>query len=408
LKFKEFNFHPDVMAAIESIGFNNPTQVQSEVIPLIMKNVDVIACAQTGTGKTAAYVLPLIHNILNDTDKINKIKALIISPTRELAIQIDQQLEGFAYFAGFSSLAVYGGSSGTSFELERKALRAGADVIVATPGRLISHINLGYVDFSALKTLILDEADRMLDMGFLPDIRKIISFLPVKRQTLMFSATMPGDIRNLARKVMSSPSEVNIAVSKPAENVLQIAYLVYDNQKTALIKKLLDGKDELKSILIFSSTKAGVKELDNELRKMKFNVKAIHSDLEQEQRNMVLRNFKNREVRILVATDIVARGIDVDDISLVINFNVPADAEDYVHRVGRTARAEKTGVAITFINQKETGSFKRIEKFIGSEVRKLPLPPNLGKGPEYSVTDKPKYRKSKRKVFQKKNETKRK
>jgi len=371
------------MSAIDAIGFEKPTPVQTASIPIIMGRKDLIACAQTGTGKTAAFVLPLIHNILSGSGKSHKIKALIISPTRELAVQIDQQLEGFAYFASFSSAAVYGGGTGTAFEMEKKAMREGADVIVATPGRLISHINLGYVDFSELQTLILDEADRMLDMGFMPDLQKIINYLPAKRQTLMFSATMPSEIRKLAHKVMSAPEEVNIAVSKPAENVLQIAYMVYDNQKTELIKTLLEGKDELKSVLIFSSTKSGVKELELALRKLKLNVKAIHSDLEQEQRNEVLRGFKNRQIRILVATDIVSRGIDVDNISLVINYNVPSDAEDYVHRVGRTARAEKTGVAITFINQKEVGSFKRIEKFIGSEIRKMPLPSNFEAGPEY-------------------------
>ncbi len=397
MKFKDFNLHPEVMSAIEAIGFENPTPVQTASIPLIMNNKDLIACAQTGTGKTAAFVLPLIHNILSSSDTSHKIKALIISPTRELAVQIDQQLEGFAYFASFSSAAVYGGGTGTAFEVEKKAMREGADVIVATPGRLISHINLGYVDFSGLQTLILDEADRMLDMGFMPDLQKIINFLPAKRQTLMFSATMPGEIRKLAHKVMSAPEEVNIAVSKPAENVLQIAYMVYDNQKAELIKTLLQGKDDLKSVLIFSSTKSGVKDLDHELRKMKLNVKAIHSDLDQDQRNEVLRDFKNRQVRILVATDIVSRGIDVDNISLVINYNVPSDAEDYVHRVGRTARAEKTGVAITFINQKEVGNFKRIETFIGSEIRKMPLPEAIGKGPEYILQPRQDFKGSKRK-----------
>ena len=384
MKFEDFNFNEDVLEGISAIGYEKPTPVQEQAIPPIMEQKDVIACAQTGTGKTAAYVLPLLHNLLESSENNNKIKALIIAPTRELAIQIDQQLEGFSYFAGVSSIAVYGGGTGTAFDMERKAIREGADVIVATPGRLISHLNMGYVKLDYLNTLILDEADRMLDMGFLPDIKKIISFIPSKRQTLMFSATMPPEIRKLAKTVMENPEEINLAVSKPAENVLQGAYLVYDKQKTKLIKKLIKGKEDLKSVLIFSATKSSVKELEFDLKKMNLNVKAIHSDLDQAQRNVVLQDFKNRKTQILVATDIVARGIDIDNISLVINYNVPQDAEDYVHRVGRTARAEKTGVAITLVNEKETRSFQRIEKFIDAEVRKLSLPDELGEGPSYN------------------------
>jgi len=369
------------MQAIDAVGFEKPTPVQELAIPEIMTGNDLIACAQTGTGKTAAFVLPLLHSILNEKNRTDTIKALIIAPTRELAVQIDQHLEGFSYFAGVSSIAVYGGGSGTDYEVEKKAIKTGAEILVATPGRLISHINSGYVDFSQLKFLILDEADRMLDMGFIPDIMKIISSLPKKRQTLLFSATMPSDIRGLAKKILQKPNEINLAVSKPAENVLQAAYLVYDNQKIELVKELLTGKD-LQTVLIFSATKSSVKELEKDLLRHKFNVKAIHSDLEQDQRKEVLRQFKNREIQILVATDIVSRGIDIDNISLVINYNVPHDAEDYVHRVGRTARAEKTGVAITFINDKETWNFTKIEKLIESEVRKLPLPEKLGKGPQ--------------------------
>ena len=369
------------MEGIDAIGFDQPTPVQELAIPQILSGTDLIACAQTGTGKTAAYVLPLLHSILTEKHRTDTIKALIISPTRELAVQIDQQLEGFSYFAGVSSIAVYGGGSGTDFEVEKKAIKTGAEILVATPGRLISHINSGYVDYSHLRFLILDEADRMLDMGFIPDIMKIISYLPKTRQTLLFSATMPSDIRVLAKKILHDPNEINLAVSKPAENVLQAAYLVYDKQKIALVKNLLTGKD-LPSVLIFSATKSSVKDLEKELLRYKFNVKAIHSDLEQDQRKEVLRQFKNREVQILVATDIVSRGIDIDNISLVINYNVPHDAEDYVHRVGRTARAEKTGMAITFINDKETWDFTKIEKLIEAEVRKLPLPEEIGKGPQ--------------------------
>lgn len=389
MTFEDLNFYDEILEGIDAIGYDKPTPIQEQSIPVIMDQKDLIACAQTGTGKTAAYVLPLLHNLLANADNNNKIKALIIAPTRELAIQIDQQLEGFSYFSGVSSIAVYGGGTGTAFDMERKAIREGADVIVATPGRLISHLNMGYVNLNSLETLILDEADRMLDMGFLPDIKKIISFLPTKRQTLMFSATMPPEIRKLAKSVMQTPEEINLAVSKPAENVLQAAYLTYDNQKIKLIAHLIKGKEDLKSVLIFSATKASVKDLEHELKRLKFNIKAIHSDLDQAQRNDVLQDFKSRKTQILVATDIVSRGIDIDNISLVVNYNVPQDAEDYVHRVGRTARAEKTGVAITLINQKEIRSFQRIENFIGSEVKKLPLPKELGDGPSYELPKRP-------------------
>jgi superfamily II DNA/RNA helicase len=386
LNFSDFDFHDAVMEGVEAIGYEKPTAVQELAIPFIIDQKDVIACAQTGTGKTAAYVLPLLHNLLTHPSRGHSIRALIIAPTRELAVQIDQQLEGFAYFAGISSIAIYGGGTGADFEVEKRAVKEGADVIVATPGRLISHLNLGYVKLDKLSCLILDEADRMLDMGFMPDIQRIISFLPTERQTLMFSATMPEEIRRLARKVMQEPEEISLEVSKPAENVLQAAYMVHDSQKTKLLKSLIHDKEELASILIFSATKSNVKDLEKELKRMKMDVRAIHSDLDQSVRKEVLNDFKNRHVRILVATDIVSRGIDVDNISLVLNYNVPQDAEDYVHRVGRTARAEKTGIAITFINQKEVRNFQKIEKLIGSEVRKMPLPEELGEGPAYEVS----------------------
>lgn len=386
MNFSDFKLHDAVMEGVEAVGYEKPTTVQEQSIPHIMAQKDVIACAQTGTGKTAAYVLPLLHNLLTHPGSGHSIRALIIAPTRELAVQIDQQLEGFAYFAGLSSIAIYGGGTGADFETEKRAVKEGADVIVATPGRLISHLTLGYVKLDKLNCLILDEADRMLDMGFLPDIQRIISFLPKERQTLMFSATMPEEIRRLARKVMHEPEEISLAVSKPAENVLQAAYMVHDSQKTKLLKSLIQDKKELASILIFSATKSSVKDLENELKRMKMDVRAIHSDLDQSVRKEVLNDFKNRHTRILVATDIVSRGIDVDNISLVLNYNVPQDAEDYVHRVGRTARAEKTGLAITFINQKEVRNFQKIEKLIGSEVRKLPLPEELGSGPDYEAS----------------------
>lgn len=380
MTFTSFNLAAPVMEGVEAMGYEKPSPVQEAAIPLILGGHDLIACAQTGTGKTAAFLLPLIHKLLQQPEGENKIKALIIAPTRELAIQIDQQLQGFSYFANTSSIAVYGGGTGAGFDQEKKALQRGAQVIVATPGRLISHLNMGYVDFSNLQYLILDEADRMLDMGFLPDIMKILSSLPQKRQTLLFSATMPEGIRKLTDRILTAPKQINLAVSKPAENVLQAAYLVYDNQKIALLESLIEGKD-LPLVLIFVATKSGVKDVESILRRKKFNVSAIHSDLEQDQRVEVMNRFRSRDLQILVATDIVSRGIDVDDISLIINYNVPGDAEDYVHRVGRTARAEKSGVALTFINDKEIGKFKRIEEFIGAPIRKLMLPAHIGEGP---------------------------
>jgi superfamily II DNA/RNA helicase len=369
------------MEGLDSMGFEKPTPIQVQAIPVILKNKDIIACAQTGTGKTAAYLLPVINKIIqSSSDSIN---TLIIVPTRELAIQIDEAIQGFAYFAPVSSIAIYGGNNGTSFEQERKALSEGANIIIATPGRLISHLNMGYVKINKLQHLILDEADRMLDMGFSNDINKIISYLPIKRQTLMFSATMPPKIRALANKTLSEPEHINIAVSKPAKGVMQAAYLVYNPQKMGLLQDLLLGKN-ISTVLVFSSSKERVKQLERELLKLKFNVSAIHSDLEQDQRGEVLRKFKNKNLQILIATDILSRGIDIDSIGLVINFDVPRDAEDYIHRVGRTARAESTGIALTFINPEDQRKFKRIEELIGDEVKKIPLPLHLGAGPSYN------------------------
>jgi len=373
LKFDDLNLYPDLLQGINSVGFETPTPIQQSTIPLILDGYDLIACAQTGTGKTAAYVLPILHHILTSDLNENVIKALIIAPTRELALQIDQQLEGFSYFAGISSIAVYGGGSGSDFELEKKAIKTGTGVVVATPGRLISHLNLGYVNLKNLKFFALDEADRMLDMGFLPAIQQIVSYLPSKRQTLMCSATMPKESRTLAKKIRHNPKEITLELAEPPEKVLQAAYFVRKELKTPLLKHLIQDKD-LPSILIFVATKNGVKELEKELANSKFDVKAIHSDLDQQQRNETLRLFRNKEVQILVSTDIVSRGIDIEDISLVINYNVPQNAEDYVHRVGRTARAEKTGMAITFVNNAEIKSFKRIEQLIAKEIFIAPLP----------------------------------
>ncbi len=370
------------MESLEAFGFEEATPIQEKAIPVILEGKDLIASAQTGTGKTAAFLLPIIHKILQSGEEGN-IQALIVVPTRELAMQIDQQLEGFSYYTSVSSIAVYGGTDGTSFTTEKIALSEGADIVIGTPGRLLAHLNMGYVKVSALKYLILDEADRMLDMGFHEDIMRIISNLPAKRQNLLFSATMPNKIRDLAKKVLESPEEISIAMSKPVEKVLQVAYVLYDNQKIPLIKYLLEGKKS-HIILVFCSTKSSVKQLNKELTALGLSSKEIHSDLEQNERKAVLRDFSSRNINILVATDVLSRGIDIEDIDLVINYDVPNDAEDYIHRIGRTARAEAEGVAITFINEKEQRKFADIERLLGSEVMKLRLPSHLGEGPAYN------------------------
>lgn len=362
------------------MGFENATPIQEKTIPIIAAGKDLIACAQTGTGKTAAFLLPILSKL--SAYPSDYVDTLIISPTRELALQIDRALEGFAYFTSVNSIAVYGGSDGGSFEQEKKALSHGANIIIATPGRLKSHLNMGYVKFNHLKHLILDEADRMLDMGFYEDIMLIVKHLPSKRQTLLFSATMPPRIREMAKKILHHPEQINIAVSKPAEGIMQAAYLVYDNQKNDLIVNLLKGKN-LQSVLIFSATKSNVKILERDLYKLGLSVKAIHSDLEQKEREEVLRDFTARKTQVLVATDILARGIDIEGIDLVINYDVPRDAEDYVHRIGRTARAQSTGIAVTLINQKDQRSFKRIEDFLGKTIVKSALPESFGRSPVY-------------------------
>ncbi len=378
MSFEQFNLHPHILEGISAMGYNTPTPIQVQAIPAILEGKDLIACAQTGTGKTAAYLLPTIHHLLTRTLDHKQVSTLIISPTRELATQIDQQVEGFAYFTGVSSYAVYGGGDGSDFVRQKHALQQGADIIVATPGKLLSHLNLGYVKVGQLQHLILDEADKMLDMGFYDDIMRIISFLPKKRQTLMFSATMPSKIRELTARVMQQPVQINIAIAKPAEGILQAAYLTYDKQKLPLIQSLLQGK-QLRSVLVFAGKKVEVKAVAIALRKLGLKAADIQSDLPQEEREEVLRNFKNRSLQVLVATDVLSRGIDIDDIDLVINYDVPQNAEDYVHRIGRTARGENgTGVALTFINEKDQKRFNNIEALIEKEVQKLPLPPHLG------------------------------
>jgi len=383
MNFSELQLSPDVIEAISHMGFNKATQVQAQAIPQILQGNDLIACAQTGTGKTAAFILPTLDQIAREHQEETSV--LVIVPTRELAVQIDQQIQGFAYFTPVSSLPVYGGGDGKDWVQQKKALSTGADIIVATPGKLISHLANGYVKFDKLKHLILDEADRMLDMGFNDDIMKIISYLPKQRQTLMFSATMPPEIRVMAKKILNSPFEINIGLSKPATGVLQAAYLTYDAQKIKLVKSLIDNKPDLKSILIFSSTKIKVQEITRALRNKDYVVEAISSDFDQTKREDVLREFKSKRTRVLVATDVLSRGIDIKEIELVINYDVPGDAEDYVHRVGRTARADATGMALTLINEDDMYKFHKIESLIETEVRKLPLPAELGEGPQWNI-----------------------
>jgi superfamily II DNA/RNA helicase len=387
MNFKELGLNDQMLEAISFMGFEKATPVQEKAVPEILAGNDLIACAQTGTGKTAAFVLPVLNNLT--IDHKHETSVLIIVPTRELAIQIDQAIQGFTYFTPVQSIPVYGGGGGSDWDSEKKALTSGADIIVATPGRLISHLNMGYVKFDSVKHLILDEADRMLDIGFYDDIIKIINFLPKKRQTLMFSATMPPKIRILASKILTNPKEVSIEISKPAEGVLQAAYLTYDTQKTPIISSLIINKPELKSVLIFSSTKLKVNDIVRDLRKTEKNIQGISSALDQTKREEVLSDFRSKKTRVLVATDVLSRGIDIKDIDLVINYDVPGDAEDYVHRIGRTARASSTGVAITLVNEDDMFKFKRIEDFIENEVMKIPLPHVLGEGPLWNPKQPP-------------------
>lgn len=397
MKFTEFPFNDVLQDAISCMGFETATPVQEQSIPLIIKQHDLIACAQTGTGKTAAFILPILHK-LTQIEHSTGVNTLVLCPTRELAIQIEQEIQAFAYFSGISSIAIYGGDSGNNWEQEKTALSKGAAIVVATPGRLIAHIRMGYVDFSKLQHLILDEADRMLDIGFYDDIIGIIKTLPEQRQSLMFSATMPPKIEQLAKEILQKPKKVQIAISKVAEGVLQAAYLVHNNQKVALIRELLkDKQDDYKRIIIFCATKQQVSEIVRELKRLKMNVQGISSNLEQRDREEMLLQFKANKIRILVATDVISRGIDIKDIQLIINFNVPADAEDYVHRVGRTARAKTTGVALTFVSSEDMFRFQKIEKLISKEIIKLSIPEVLGKGPESEVNRNKTNRKSRKK-----------
>jgi superfamily II DNA/RNA helicase len=383
MTFKELGLADSLLEGLDYMNFETATPIQESAIPHILNDRDLLACAQTGTGKTAAFILPILHKL--SQKESNKINTLVIAPTRELALQIDQQVQAFSYFVNATSYAVYGGGDGQDFSEQKKALQQGADIIVATPGKLISHLNMGYVDMSQLEHLILDEADRMLDMGFHDDIMKIVKKLPKKKQTLLFSATMPPKIRKLSATLLENHEEISLAISKPAEGVLQGAYLTYDNQKAGLIKQLIDDKPNYKSIIIFTSTKKKVNEVVRAINRNGYEVMAVSSDLDQKQREEALRLFKSKRVRVVVATDVLSRGIDIKDINLVINYDVPNDAEDYVHRIGRTARADTTGVALTLINPDDMYKFSKIEELIEMEVMKIPLPEFLGEGPEWNT-----------------------
>jgi superfamily II DNA/RNA helicase len=402
MKFVELGLNEQILEAISHMGFENATPIQEFAIPKILENKDIIACAQTGTGKTAAFILPILHKLTGKED--NSIAALIIVPTRELAIQIEQEIQGLSYFVSVGSKAIYGGGDGKNWDDQKDALKNGTDIIVATPGKLISHINQGYVDFSKLKYLILDEADKMLDMGFTFDIMNIISKLPVGRQTLLFSATMPSKIRDLARKILTNPEEVTLSISKPAEGVKQSVYLCYDNQKIPIIKHILNERKEYTSIIIFTSSKSRVNEIVSSLRKHGFKSEGVSSNLDQDQREEVLRGFRSKRIRIIVATDVMSRGIDIKEINLVINYDTPHDAEDYVHRVGRTARANTKGEAITLVNEKDMRKLASIQRLIGLEINQIAIPEELGSGPSFSVKSTPNKNRNFKKKFKKKVE----
>ena len=385
--FDELPLADEVLDALWDMHFDECTPVQEHTIPVILEGRDVISCAQTGTGKTAAFILPLLTNLLYDNHDPNKLNAIIMAPTRELAQQIDQQMEGFGFYVPFSSVAIYGGNDGGAWGTQSTGLQKGADIVIATPGRLLSLMNIYNIDFSGVKYFILDEADRMLDMGFYDDIMAVVNRLPKDRQTIMFSATMPANIRKMAKAIMNNPAEVQIAVSRPPESINQQAVDIYEAQKTEfLVQKFRSsGVQELKKVIVFVGKKQRVKELTRALRANHIDARAMHSDLEQKERDEVMLDFRNNKVDVLVATDIVSRGIDVDDIPLVINYDVPRDAEDYVHRIGRTARAENKGEAITLVSPEDKHFFNKIERFLQKSIERLPLPASLGAAPDSSV-----------------------
>lgn len=389
MKFEDLDLTDNILDALYDMHFDECTPVQEKCIPPILEGRDVLGVAQTGTGKTAAYLLPILSKLDGENYPKDSVNCIVMSPTRELAQQIDQAMQGFSYYLpDVSSVAVYGGNDGNRYDQEMKSMRLGADVIIATPGRLISHISMGNIDLSRVSFFVLDEADRMLDMGFSEDIMKIASKLPANCQTIMFSATMPKDIEKMAQNLLKNPVEIKLAVSKPAEKIQQSAYICYETQKLQIIKDIFKAGD-LKRVIIFSGSKMKVKQINQALTRMKINSGEMHSDLDQAQRDEMMFKFKSGQIDVLVATDILARGIDIDDIAMVINYDVPHDAEDYVHRIGRTARADRDGVAITFVNEDDMFAFHQIEKFLDKDITKNPLPADCGEGPEYITSRRP-------------------
>lgn len=383
MTFEELLTNDDVLDGLYDMHFDECTPIQEAAIPPILDGRDILACAQTGTGKTAAYLLPVIDHLAEGGYPEDQVNCVIMAPTRELAQQIDRQLQGFAYFMPVSGIAIYGGTDGYTYEQQRKSLKAGADIVIATPGRLLSHLSMGYVDLSKVSFFILDEADRMLDMGFADDILQIISHLPEKRQTLLFSATMPLKIQQLANKILTDPVEIKLAVSKPAEKIDQSAYICFETQKLPILKKLLTDNPPHR-VIIFSSSKLKVKQLTRELKSLKIAIAEMHSDLDQKERDEVILDFKSGKINVLVATDILSRGIDIDDIEMVVNFDVPRDPEDYIHRIGRTARADRDGKAVTFVAEIDFGKLRRIEKLMEREVPRASVPEEFGETPVYS------------------------
>ncbi len=387
MDFYDLDLSDNTLDAIDDMGWTSCTPIQEKCIPEILEGKDVLGIAQTGTGKTAAYLLPILSMLDDGGFPENSINCMIMSPTRELAQQIDQAMQGFSYYMqDVSSVAVYGGNDGSRYDQEYKSMKMGADVIIATPGRLISHITMGNVDLGRVSFFVLDEADRMLDMGFHEDILSIAKLLPANCQTIMFSATMPEKIEELAKTLLKSPSIIKLAVNKPAERIKQLACVCHESQKVELLNDIFKKYGQ-KRVIIFSSSKSKVKDINKQLKASNVNSGEMHSDLMQSQRDEVMYLFKSGQIDVLVATDIVARGIDIDDISMVVNFDVPHDSEDYVHRIGRTARADNDGVAVTLVSGKEIAKFMQIEKFLGYDVEKQPLPKELGKGPEYKISE---------------------
>lgn len=384
MRFEDLLTNEDVLDGLWDMHFDKCTPIQEKAIPVIMEGRDLLACAQTGTGKTAAYLLPVINMLADGGYPDDAINCVVMAPTRELAQQIDRQLQGFAYFMPVSGMAIYGGTDGYTYDQQRKSLKMGADVVIATPGRLLAHLSMGYVDLSKVSFFILDEADRMLDMGFYDDIMQIAARLPKNHQTLLFSATMPPKIQQMAKAILKDPAVVKLAVAKPADKIKQSAYICYETQKLQIIKKLFK-ESEPHRVIVFSSSKVKVKNLTRELQDNNIKIAEMHSDLDQNKRDDVLLNFKAGKIQVIVATDILSRGIDVDDIEMVINYDMPREAEDYVHRIGRTARANRDGRAITFVAPEEVFRLRKIERLLKKEIPKEPVPEEFGEAPEYKA-----------------------